>query len=131
MSEEKVRIGLHLTEEESENLKQYAADCGMPISEFMRQLCKGKYPKPVPPKEFWELLNALYEVHNGFKECSKYEPSALEICKDIEQFIVDLQKKFTIGEAILGSPQSPLCGEKERPRNGELFPLAEEAMNGV
>ena len=106
MSEEKVRIGVHLTEEESENLKRYAADCGLSVSEFMRQLCVGKYPKPVPSKEFWELPNMLYEVHNGFKECSKYEPSALEICKDIEQFIVDLQKDFTVREAISWLPQA-------------------------
>lgn len=106
MSEEKVRVGLHLTEEESKKLKRYAADCGLSVSEFMRQLCVGKYPKPVPPKEFWELLNSLYVVHNGFKECSKYEPLVLEICKDIEQFIVDLQKKFTVGEAISWQPQA-------------------------
>lgn len=100
MSEEKVRVGLHLTDEESENLKRYAADCGLSVSEFMRQLCVGNAPQPKPPKSFWELLNALYEVHKGFKECSKYEPSALEICKDIEQLIIDLQQEFTVPKKL-------------------------------
>ena len=61
-------------------------------AEFIRQLCKGKTPKPQPSKEFWELLNTLYSVHNGFQKCAKYEPSALEICKEIECLILDLQE---------------------------------------
>ena len=37
-------------------------------------------------------MNALYNVHNGFQKCAKYEPSALEICKEIERLILDLQE---------------------------------------
>ena len=43
-------------------------------------------------KRVWELLEALYEVHKGFKECAKYEPSALNVCKEIECLILDLQE---------------------------------------
>ena len=78
----KVRIKVRLTEEENEKLKRCAAACGLSQSEFIRQLCK----------EFWELLNTLYSVHNGFQKCAKYEPSALEICKEIECLILDLQE---------------------------------------
>ena len=124
-SDKKVRIKVRLSEEENEKLERCSALCGLSQSEFIRQLCKGKAPKPQPQKEFWELLNALYDVHNSFQKCSKYEPSALEICKEIECLILDLQ------EAKTGTPQSLLCGEKEHPRNGELSPLAAEAMNGV
>lgn len=124
-SDKKVRIKVRLSEEESEKLKRCAAACGLSQSALIRQLCKGKAPKPQPKKEFWELLNALYDVYNSFQECSKYEPSALEICKEIECLILDLQ------EAKTGTPQSLLCGEKEHPRNGELSALAAEAMNGV
>ena len=124
-SDKKVRIKVRLSEEESEKLKRCAAACGLSQSALIRQLCKGKAPKPQPQKEFWELLNALYDVHNGFQNCVKYEPSALSICTEIERFIFDLL------EAKTGTPQSLLCGEKEHPRNGELSALAAEAMNGV
>ena len=124
-SNRKVRIKVRLSEEESEKLKRCASACGLSQSALIRQLCKGKAPKPQPQKEFWELLNALYDVHNSFQKCSKYEPSALEICKEIECLILDLQ------EAKTGTPQSLLCGEKEHSRNGELSALAAEAMNGV
>ena len=124
-SDKKVRIKVRLSEEENEKLKRCSAACGLSQSALIRQLCKGKAPKPQPKKEFWEVLNALYDVYNSFQECSKYEPSALEICKEIECLILDLQ------EAKTGTPQSRLCGEKEHPRNGELSALAAEARNGV
>lgn len=89
---EKVRIKVRLSKEENEKLKCWAAACGLSQAEFIRQLCKGKTPKPHPTKEFWELLNTLYSVHNGFKKCSEYEPSASEICKEIECLILDLQE---------------------------------------
>lgn len=91
-NDKKVRIKIRLTEEENEKLKRCAAECGLSQSEFIRQLCKNRKPKAKPPREFWELLNTLYSVHNGFKECAKYEPSALEICKEIECLVLDLQE---------------------------------------
>ena len=83
-SDKKVRIKVRLSEEESEKLKRCAAACGLSQSALIRQLCKGKVPKPQPKKEFWEVLEALYAVHTNFKSCVKFEPSALEICKEIE-----------------------------------------------
>lgn len=91
-SNKKVRIKVRLSEEENEKLKRCASACGLSQSAFIRQLCKGKAPKLQPQKEFWELLDALYDVHTGFKKFAKYEPSALEICKEIESLILDLQE---------------------------------------
>ena len=63
----KVRIKVRLTEEENEELKRCAEACGLSQAEFIRQLCKGKTPKPQPSKEFWELLNSFYYIHSQFK----------------------------------------------------------------
>lgn len=87
-----IRVSVRLSEEENEKLERCAELCGISQNEFIRQLCKGKMPRPKPPKAFWEMLNALYEVHNSFQKCSKYEPSALNICKEIECLIIDLQE---------------------------------------
>ena len=92
MKEEKVRIKVRLTEEENEKLKQNSALCGLTQSEYVRQLCKGIHPKPKPPDAFWELMNELYKVHSSLAECAKYEPSAGEICTEIEQLVLDLQE---------------------------------------
>ena len=97
-SEKNVRnipVSFRLTEEESEKLKQCAAACGISVAEFMRQLCRGNAPQPQPPRKFWELLNALYEVHAAFQTCIPYYPAAAETCKEIEDFILELQQTFT------------------------------------
>ena len=91
-----VQITVRLNEAEHEKLKQCAAACGLSAAEFMRQLCKGTAPQPQPEKEFWEFLNTLYEVHSAFKKCVPYYPTAAEICKEIEDFILELQQKTSL-----------------------------------
>lgn len=90
-----VPITVRLNEEEHQKLKQCAAACGISVAEFMRQLCRGNAPQPQPPREFWELLNTLYEVHAAFQMCIPYYPAAAETCKEIEDFILELQQAFT------------------------------------
>ena len=92
MKDEKVRISIRLSEEEKEKLEHHAKLCGLSQNEFIRQLCNDKTPKPMPPKQFWEMLNSLYEVHSAFAACAKYYPSALASCKVIERLILDLQE---------------------------------------
>ena len=91
-----VPITVRLNEEEHEKLKQCAAACGLSTAEFMRQLCNGNAPQPQPKTEFWELLNKLYEVHDAFKKCVPYYPTAAEICKEIEDVILELQQRTTL-----------------------------------
>ena len=91
-----VPITVRLNEEEHEKLKQCAAACGLSAAKFMRRLCRGNAPQPKPEKEFWALLNTLYEVHSAFKKCIPYFPSAIEIGKEIEDFILELQQKTTL-----------------------------------
>ncbi len=92
MKEEKVRIKVHLTEEEKEKLERNSALCGLTQSEYVRQLCRGIHPKPKPPDVFWELMDELYKVHSDLKECARYEPSALKLCAEIERLVLDLQE---------------------------------------
>lgn len=99
-SDEKATITFRLTEQESQKLKQCAVACGLSVAEFMRQLCKGNAPQPIPSANFWEMLNTLYEVHAAFKKCIPIYPSAAEICKEIEQLAVDLQQRFTSPQKI-------------------------------
>ena len=48
MKEEKVRIRVHLTEEENQKLEHDSALCGLSQSEYTHQLCRGIHPKPPP-----------------------------------------------------------------------------------
>lgn len=95
-----IPVTVRLTEQESQKLKQCAADCGLSVAGFMRQICKGNAPQPIPSADFWEMLNTLYEVHAAFKKCIPIYPFAVEICKEIEQLAVDLQQRFTKPQKI-------------------------------
>lgn len=92
MKEEKVRIRVRLTEEENQKLKHDSTLCGLSQSEYVRQLCRGIRPKPKPSEVFWQMMNELYQIHSDLKECAKYEPSAFEICTEIERLVLDLQE---------------------------------------
>lgn len=92
MKEEKVRIKVRLTEEEKEKLERNSALCGLTQSEYVRQLCSGIRPKPKPPEVFWQMMSELYQIHSALRECAKYEPSALELCTEIERLVLDLQE---------------------------------------
>ena len=91
-SNEKVRIRVRLTEEKNQKLEHDSALCGLSQSEYVRQLCRGIHPKPKTPDVFWELMSELYQIHSALRECAKYEPSALEICTEIEQLVLSLQE---------------------------------------
>ena len=38
------------------------------------------------------MMSELYQIHSALRECGKYEPSALEICTEIEQLVLDLRE---------------------------------------
>ena len=52
----------------------------------------GYSPETKPPNVFWELMDELYKAHSDLKECAKYEPSAHELCAEIERLVLDLQE---------------------------------------
>ena len=60
-NKDKIRVSVWLSEAENEKLKLSAKLCGLSESEFVRQLCKGKTPKPQPTKEFWEMKDVIIQ----------------------------------------------------------------------
>ena len=53
-NDKKVRLKIRLTVEEKTKLEHDAALCGLTQSEYLRQICLGKRPRPKQPPEFWE-----------------------------------------------------------------------------
>ena len=90
--DEKVRLKIRLTVEEKAKLKHDAALYGLTQSEYFRQICLGQHPRPKQPPEFWELLDALYEVHDKLERLTGYCLEAVEECFRIEQLVLLLQE---------------------------------------
>ena len=91
-SDEKVRLKIRLTEEEKDKLEHNATLCGLTQSEYFRQICLGQRPRPKQPPEFWELLNALYEIHDKLERLTAYCPEAAEECSRLERLVLFLQE---------------------------------------
>ncbi len=92
MSNEKVRMKIRLTEEEKAKLEHDAVLCGLSQVEYVRQVCLGRQPRPKPPAEFWELMDALYALHDFLERLtvhySEFEPD----CREVERLVLLLQE---------------------------------------
>ena len=91
-NDEKVRLKIKLTEEEKAKLEHDAALCGLTQSEYFRQICLGQHPRPKQPPEFWELLDALYEVHDKLERLAVYCPEVVKECFRLERLVLLLQE---------------------------------------
>ncbi|RKJ38293.1 hypothetical protein D7X94_16895 [Acutalibacter sp. 1XD8-33] len=91
-NDKKVRLKIRLTVEEKAKLEHDAALCGLTQSEYFRQICLGKRTRPKQPPEFWELLDALYEIHDKLERLTVYCPEMTEECSRLEQLVLFLQE---------------------------------------
>lgn len=91
-NDEKVCLKVRLTEEEKTKLEHDAALCGLTQSEYFRQICLGKRPRPKQPPEFWELLDALYDIHDKLEQLTAYCPEVAEECSRVERIVLLLQE---------------------------------------
>lgn len=91
-NDEKACLKVRLTVEEKTKLEYDAALCGLTQAEYFRQICLGKRPRPKQPPEFWELLDALYEIHDKLERLTVYGPEAAEECSRLEKLVLFLQE---------------------------------------
>ena len=92
VNDEKVRMKIRLTDEENAKLKHDAARCGLTQAEYLRQICLGRQPRPKQPPEFWELLEALYALHDAWERLTIHYPEAAEECSRLENLVLFLQE---------------------------------------
>ena len=100
--EEKIRKTIRLSEEEYKKLKDNAALCGLTDNEFIRQLCLGLSPKPLPGDQFWDKMNELYECHRRLRMRAKqfeYEPALhdfySERADELQNLVMRILKKLS------------------------------------
>ena len=119
MKERANSIYVRVTEKEKIRIKNKADKCGLTISEYLRKRALGYSPKAILPESFYEFQGKLSDL---YKQIDKGYSTELE--KRILSLIDEIQLKLLSAERkdeTSGSPQSLLCGEKEEPRNNEIF----------
>ena len=119
MKERVNSIYVRVTEKEKIRIKNKADKCGLTISEYLRKRALGYSPKALLPESFYEFsgkLSNLYEqIDKGYS--TELEERILSLIDEIQLKLLTPERK----DETTGSPQSLLCGEKEQPRNNELF----------
>lgn len=91
-NDEKVRMKIRLTEEEKSKLGHDAALCGLSQAEYVWQVCLGRQPRPKPPAEFWELMDALYAWHDALEQLTVNYPEFEPDCWEVERIVLLLQE---------------------------------------
>ena len=124
MKERVNSIYVRVTEKEKQRIKNKADECGITISEYLRKRALGYSPKALLPESFYEFsgkLGDLYEqLNKGYS--TELEERILSLIDEIQFKLLSTERK----DETAGSPQSLLCGEKEQPRNNELFGISAE-----
>ena len=119
MKERANSIYVRVTEKEKIRIKNKADKCSLTISEYLRKRALGYSPKALLPESFYEFsgkLSNLYEqVDKGYS--TELEEKILSLIDEIQLKLLTPERK----DETTRSPQSLLCGEKEQPRNNELF----------
>ena len=119
MKERANSIYVRVTEKEKIRIKNKADKCGLTISEYLRKRALGYSPKALLPESFYEFsgkLSNLYEqIDKGYS--TELKEKILSLIDEIQLKLLTPERK----DETTGSPQSLLCGEKEQPRNNELF----------
>jgi hypothetical protein len=70
-------INIRTTPQEKTRFQRNAKKCGLPLSEFFRQLANGYEPRSVPPLEYLQLTRTISEIYNDFRNTGDEEYSRL------------------------------------------------------
>ena len=119
-----IKHTVRMSEAESRKLEKWAKKSGLSKAEFIRQKVFGKEPHEMPEPVFWAHLEELYKLHGKIKDS---EPR-----KDLEQFIMAVQREATQGEVRIRGNHKPLEHERslERP-DGICEKSCKDAKSGI
>ena len=91
MKQETIKFTLRLPPKLKRRLERLARDRGVSQSQYLCALIAGKSSEAIPPKQFWDVMQQLYDIHEMLLRDGNQ--SAAE---QLQQSIVSLQCAFTL-----------------------------------
>ena len=121
MKERKVQLKMRATEKEKVRIQNKAKKCGLSVSEYLRKRALGYSPKTLLPETFYEFTERLGDLYDALEimNSTELQEQVLKLIDDVYAKLLTLDKESEVETS--GTPQSMLCGEKEQPRNTEIF----------
>ena len=126
MKERKAQLKMRATEKEKARIQNKAKKCGLSVSEYLRKRALGYSPKTLLPETFYDLTERLGNLYDALERMNSTElqEQVLRLIDDVYAKLLTLDKESEVETSW--PPQSLLCGEKEQPRNNELFGTSAE-----
>ena len=121
MKERKAQLKMLATEKEKVRIQNKAKKCGLSVSEYLRKRALGYSPKTLLPETFYDFTERLGILFDALEKMNNTElqEQVLKLIDDVYAKLLTLDKESEVETS--GTPQSLLCGEKEQPRNNEIF----------
>ena len=91
MKQETVKFTLRLPPKLKRRLEKLARERGVSQSNYLCALIAGKSSETMPPKQFWDVMQHLYDIHEMLLREGKAEDA-----RQLELSIVALQSAFTL-----------------------------------
>ena len=100
MKHETTKTTIRLPPKLKRKLERLARDRGMSQSKYICSLIVGKSSKAIPPKQFWDVMQQLYDIHEMLLRAANFSPQFTEAARRLERKIVELQEAYTLDEEV-------------------------------
>ena len=98
MKQETIKYTLRLPPKLKRRLERLAGERGVSQSQYLCALIAGKSSEAIPPKQFWEVMQQLYDIHEMLLRAANLSPQFREAAHQLEHSIVELQEAYTLDE---------------------------------
>jgi hypothetical protein len=104
MRKRQSQICIRITPEEKACIERFAEQCGLSLSEYLRQLAFGYQPKALPPKDFLEEMQLLSEIYSDLRETGD-----TKLARVMATVLLDMQAAISPG-GVKDSNHKDLAG---------------------
>ena len=100
MKQETVKTTIRLPPKLKRKLERLARNRGISQSKYVCGLIAGKSSEALPPKQFWDVMQQLYDIHEMLLRAANLSPQFTEAARRLERSIVELQEAYTLDEEV-------------------------------
>jgi len=100
MKHETMKTTIRLPPRLKRKLERLAKDRGMSQSNYVCALIEGRSSEVMPPKQFWDVMQQLYDIHEMLLRAANLSPQFKEAAHRLERSIVELQEAYTLDEEV-------------------------------
>lgn len=100
MKHETMKTTIRLPPKLKRKLERLAKDRGMSQSNYVCALIEGRSSEVMPPKQFWDVMQQLYDIHEMLLRAANLSPQFKEAAHRLERSIVELQEAYTLDQEV-------------------------------